>query len=217
MAYPEEAFLQLSGLQHFAFCRRQWALIHVEHQWAENFRTMDGTLLHKNAHDTRFTETRGDRVMKRGVRVYSATLGVSGACDVVEFFRQEDGIDLTGHRLWQPYPVEYKRGKPGVTHGDALQLCGQAMCLEEMLCCSIPAGAVYYGETRHREPVTFTEELREEVRTALAEMHQYAQRGYTPKVKPQKGCGACSLQDVCLPKLMRRKSVAEYVKEAVEG
>ena len=118
---------------------------------------------------------------------------------------------------WQPYPVEYKRGKPGVTHGDALQLCGQALCLEEMLCCTIPAGAVYYGEPRRREQVVFTEELRAEVRAALTEMHQYAQRGYTPKVKPRKGCGACSLQDVCLPKLMGKSSVEDYVKEAVEG
>ena len=196
----------------------QWALIHVEDQWAENFRTMDGQLFHQKAHDTGFAETRGDRVVKRGIRVYSAALGVSGACDVVEFSRQENGIPLAGHPgLWQPYPVEYKRGKPGVTHGDALQLCGQALCLEEMLCCTIPAGAVYYGELRRREQVVFTEELRAEVRAALTEMHQYAQRGYTPKVKPRKGCGACSLQDVCLPKLMGKPSVEHYVKEAVEG
>ncbi len=137
---------------------------------------------------------------------------------MVEFSRQENGIPLAGHPgLWQPYPVEYKRGKPGVTHGDALQLCGQALCLEEMLCCTIPAGAVYYGEPRRREQVVFTEELRAEVRAALTEMHQYAQRGYTPKVKPRKGCGACSLQDVCLPKLMGKSSVEDYVKEAVEG
>ena len=124
MTYPEESFLQLSGLQHFAFCRRQWALIHVEDQWAENFRTMDGQLFHQKAHDTGFAETRGDRVVKRGMRVYSATLGVSGACDVVEFSRQENGIPLAGHPgLWQPYPVEYKRGKPGVTHGDAWRRC----------------------------------------------------------------------------------------------
>ena len=97
MTYPVESFLQLSGLQHFAFCRRQWALIHVEDQWAENFRTMDGQLFHQKAHDTGFAETRGDRVVKRGMRVYSAALGVSGACDVVEFSRQENGIPLAGH------------------------------------------------------------------------------------------------------------------------
>ena len=152
------------------------------------------------------------------MRVFSRTLGVSGACDVLEFHRGGTGIPLAGREgLWQPFPVEYKRGRPKEHDADALQLCGQAMCLEEMLCCTIPAGAVYYGEPRRREQVVFTEELRAEVRAALTEMHQYAQRGYTPKVKPRKGCGACSLQDVCLPKLMGKSSVEDYVKEAVEG
>lgn len=218
MEYKEDDFLQLSGLQHFRFCRRQWALIHIEHQWEENFRTIDGAILHENAHNTAFSESRGDCFVTRGVSVYSARLGVSGQCDVLEYHRGTTGIPLAGKAgLWQPYPVEYKRGKPGVTHGDALQLCGQALCLEEMLCCTIPAGAVYYGEPRRREQVVFTEELRAEVRAALTEMHQYAQRGHTPKVKPRKGCGACSLQDVCLPKLMGKSSVEDYVKEAVEG
>ena len=218
MEYKEDDFLQLSGLQHFRFCRRRWALIHIEHQWEENFRTIDGAILHENAHNTAFSESRGDCFVTRGVSVCSARLGVSGQCDVLEYHRGTTGIPLAGKAgLWQPYPVEYKRGKPGVTHGDALQLCGQALCLEEMLCCTIPAGAVYYGEPRRREQVVFTEELRAEVRAALTEMHQYAQRGYTPKVKPRKGCGACSLQDVCLPKLMGKSSVEDYVKEAVEG
>ena len=218
MTYQEDDFLQLSGLQHFKFCRRQWALIHIENQWAENFRTTDGAILHANAHNGDLTESRGDLLITRDMRVFSRTLGVSGACDVLEFHRGGTGIPLAGREgLWQPFPVEYKRGRPKEHDADALQLCGQAMCLEEMLCCTIPAGAVYYGEPRRREQVVFTEELRAEVRAALTEMHQYAQRGYTPKVKPRKGCGACSLQDVCLPKLMGKSSVEDYVKEAVEG
>ena len=217
MTYPEESFLQLSGLQHFAFCRRQWALIHVEDQWAENFRTMDGQLFHQKAHDTGFAETRGDRVVKRGIRVYSAALGVSGACDVVEFSRQENGIPLAGHPgLGQPYPVEYKRGKPGVTHGDALQLCGQALCLEEMLCCAVPEGALYYGEPRRRTVVPFTPELRGQVQDNLKEMHELYKRRRPPKVKPSKACNACSLKVLCLPKLMGRKRVADYWAAAME-
>ena len=218
MGFKEEDYLQLSGLQHFVFCRRQWALIHIEGQWAENYRTVDGHLMHERVHDQEFRESRGDCLTVRGLAIHSTELGVSGQCDAVEFRRAPAGIALQNREgLWLPYPVEYKRGKPGVTHGDALQLCGQALCLEEMLCCTIPAGAVYYGEPRRREQVVFTEELRAEVRAALTEMHQYAQRGYTPKVKPRKGCGACSLQDVCLPKLMGKSSVKDYVKEAVEG
>lgn len=218
MDYKEEEYLQLSGLQHFRFCRRQWALIHIENLWAENLRTVDGQILHERAHDPGLREKRPGLIVVRGMAVSSRTLGVSGACDVVEFRRCAAGVPLRNEEgLFQPYPVEYKRGSPREDRANELQLCGQALCLEEMLCCTIPAGAVYYGEPRRREQVVFTEELRAEVRAALTEMHQYAQRGYTPKVKPRKGCGACSLQDVCLPKLMGKSSVEEYVKEAVEG
>lgn len=130
--YPEEDFLQLSGLQHFKFCRRQWALIYIENQWAENFRTTDGAILHENAHNGGFTESRGDLLVTRDMRIFSRTLGVSGACDVLEFRRGKTGIPLKGREgLWQPYPVEYKRGQPKENTADALQLCGQAMCLEK--------------------------------------------------------------------------------------
>ena len=217
MIYPEEDFLQLSGIQHFAFCRRQWALIHIEHQWAENYRTIDGAILHQNAHDTAFQESRGDRIITRGVSIYSAELGVSGQCDVLEYHRGSIGIPLPGKDgLWQPFPVEYKRGRPREDTGDALQLCGQAMCLETMLCCDIPEGALFYGEIRRRAVVPFTGELRSQVRELLAQMHDLYRRGYTPKVKPSRSCGACSLKELCLPKLMKNRSVADYLKAAME-
>lgn len=217
MEYKEEDFLQLSGLQHFKFCRRRWALIHIEHQWAENYRTIDGEILHKNAHDTQFQESRGDRFITRGVSVYSAELGVSGQCDVLEYHRGSTGIPLPGRDdLWQPFPVEYKRGKPREDTGDALQLCGQAMCLETMLCCDIPEGALYYGEIRRRERIAFTPELRSQVRQLLEQMHDLYRRGYTPKVKPTKSCNACSMKELCLPKLMKNRSVSAYLKSAME-
>ena len=217
MEYKEEDFLQLSGLQHFKFCRRRWALIHIEHQWAENYRTIDGAILHQNAHDTAFQESRGDRFITRGVSVYSAELGVSGQCDVLEYRQGNTGIPLAGKDgLWQPYPVEYKRGKPREDTGDTLQLCGQAMCLEAMLCCDIPEGALYYGEIRRRQRVTFTPELRLQVRELLEQMHELYQRGYTPKVRPSKFCNACSLKELCLPKLMKNRSVSAYLKSAME-
>ena len=215
--YSEADFLQLSGLQHFAFCRRQWALIHIENQWEENFRTIDGAILHQNAHDTQFFESRGDRFVTRGVSVYSAELGVSGQCDVLEYHRGNTGIPLAGKEgLWQPYPVEYKRGRPREDTGDALQLCGQAMCLETMLCCDVPEGALYYGEIRRRERVVFTPELRSQVKDLLAQMHDLYQRGYTPKVKPTKSCNACSMKELCLPQLMKNRSVSAYLKDAME-
>ena len=217
MIYSEEDFLQLSGLQHFAFCRRQWALIHIENQWAENYRTVDGALMHEKAHDRQFEESRGDLLIKRGVSIYSAALGISGQCDVLEYHRSQDGIPLPGREgLWVPYPVEYKRGEPKEGNADALQLCAQAMCLEAMLCCEIPEGALYYGQTRRRERISFTEELRTQVKDLLTQMHELRKRGYTPRVKPTKACNACSLKELCLPKLLKNRSVSAYLKAAME-
>ncbi len=216
-AYREEDFLQLSGLQHFAFCRRQWALIHIEAQWADNFRTVDGSLMHQNAHNETLRQKRGGLLTVRGLAVRSAKLGVSGQCDVVEFRQDPAGVPLRGQEgRWLPYPVEYKRGQPKAQDADELQLCGQALCLEEMLGCAVPEGALYYGETRRRKPVAFTAGLRGQVQASLAEMHALYQRRHTPKVRPTKACGACSLKELCLPKLMRARPVAEYLAGALE-
>lgn len=214
MDYEEDDFLQLSGLQHFKFCRRQWALIHIEHQWAENLRTTDGALLHNRAHDASLRELRGDTLITRGMPIFSRRLGVSGQCDVLEFHRDARGVSLAGQEgTWLPFPVEYKRGSPNDSSGDTLQLCGQAMCLEEMLCCTISEGALYYGEQRRRLPVSFTQELRREAEQALLEMHDLARRGRTPKVRPTKSCNACSLKQLCLPALMTSRPVERYLQE----
>lgn len=136
---------------------------------------------------------------------------------MLEYHRADTGIPIKGKEgLWQPYPVEYKRGSPREDTGDTLQLCGQAMCLEEMLCCDIPEGALYYGATHRRVTVPFTDELRRKVRDMLTQMHELYRRGYTPKVKPSKSCNACSLKELCLPKLMKNRSVAGYLKDAME-
>lgn len=212
MEYREEDYLMLSGIQHFAFCRRQWALIHIEQQWAENERTVAGELMHVNAHDPFMREKRKDTIISRSMPVYSRTMGVSGECDIVEFCRSEDGIHLHGHRgLFQVYPIEYKKGKPKDTEIDILQLTAQAMCLEEMLAACIEKGAVYYGETRRRQEVSFTEDLRERVRRTFEEMHQLYSKQYTPKVKWTKACNACSLKDICLPVLGKTRTVKDYI------
>jgi CRISPR-associated exonuclease Cas4 len=217
MAYDEADYLQLSGIQHFLFCRRQWALIHIEQQWAENLRTTDGKLMHRNAHDTQSHTRRGDVLTVRGLKIHSPKLGLSGECDVVEFHRDPNGVSLAmADGLLRPYPVEYKRGAVKPNHMDEAQLCAQAMCLEEMLCCKIPDGALFYGETRHREPVAFSSELRQEVEGTVLEMHELFQRGSTPKVKPTKACSACSLRELCLPKLMNKKSVGGYLRKELE-
>ncbi len=214
--YTEDRYLQLSGIQHFIFCRRQWALIHIEQLWQENHLTIDGDIFHERAHDSEFVESRGDVIITRGVYLHSARLGVSGQCDILEFHRDDDGITLSGRdSKWLPYPIEYKRGRPREDTGDAHQLCGQAMCLEEMLCCHIPVGALYYGETKRRVEVEFTEELRAEVESSLKEMHELFEQGYTPKVKPKKGCQSCSMKELCLPKLLKVRSAKEYISDTL--
>lgn len=204
--------LLLSGLQHFAFCRRQWALIHIEQQWSENVRTVEGMIFHRRAHDDVQFEARGDVLIARGLRIASQRLNVVGVCDVVEFHRDSAGIELFGREgRWSVYPVEYKKGVSKQNDADRLQLCGQAMCLEEMLACDIPEGSLFYGATRHREQVQFTDELRKHVSDMLDEMRQLFERGYTPKAKPTQGCNACSLKESCLPSLNKLPKVSAYI------
>lgn len=216
MFAPEDC-LMISGLQHFRFCRRQWALIHLEQQWAENLRTVEGKFLHERAHNEQLQERRGDLLTVCGLRVQSLTLGLSGICDVVEFRQDARGVPLSGKEgQWLPYPVEYKRGVPKQDGCDELQLCAQAMCIEEMLCCEIPEGALYYGEPRRRLRVSLTKELREEVRSDAAQMHALYRRGHTPRVRRTKSCNACSLKELCLPGLQKSGSVRDYLRRHME-
>ena len=217
--YTSDDLLPLSGIQHFLFCRRQWALIHIEQQWKENVLTVEGKLLHKRADDPFFTETRKGVITARSVPVASYRLGLSGVCDVVEFIASPDGVKLPSREgLYLAAPVEYKRGKEKHDHSDETQLCAQALCLEEMLSVAIPKGYLFYGETRHRVEIELTAELRNLVREMADEMHNYFQRGYTPKVKTSKACRSCSLADVCLPVLQEKVIAAsKYIKQQVES
>jgi len=214
--YNEDEFLQLSGIQHFAFCRRQWALIHIEMQWKENLRTVEGQILHENAHNPEMNEKRGNVIVVRAMPVHSRKMGVSGECDVVEFHKSDKGAHINGREgVYMPVPVEYKRGEPKSDNIDILQLAAQALCLEEMFCTDINYGYIYYGETRHRLKVDFDDEIRNEVVKLFEEMHLYYRRGYTPKVKISKKCNACSLKDLCVPVLNKNKSVAEYIDKFI--
>lgn len=212
--YKEDDFLMLSGIQHFVFCKRQWALIHIEQQWKENYFTVDGNIMHENAHDHGFMEKRKDILITRGMPVFSRTLGISGTCDVVEFHRNEEGIALKHTEgLFLPVPIEYKRGKPKEHDADALQLCAQAVCLEEMLVCRIESGFLYYGETKRRQEIVFDDGLREQVVMMCGKMHEYFARQHTPKVKVSKACQSCSLSEICLPKLNGSISVKDYMDQ----
>lgn len=214
MTNPEE-YLQMSGIQHSSFCRRQWALAYLEQQWAENLLTAEGRLEHTRCHEEG-SEKRGELLTVRGMRVISHRLRLSGACDVVEFRASKEGVPLQGREgLWQPMPVEYKHGHSKETDADRLQLCAQAMALEEMLLCHIPQAALFYMETHRRETVELTEELRKATQKAADEMNLYFERGYTPKVKPGKHCNACSLKDLCLPRLCRKADPRAYIQEHI--
>lgn len=217
MSYKEDDYLDLAGIQHFEFCRRQWALIHIEQQWADNVRTVSGNIMHEKAHDGDKSERRGNILIIRGLQVSSSELGISGICDVVEFHYDSGGITLYNREgKYMPFPVEYKRGNIKISDMDRLQLTAQAMCLEEMLCCKIEKGFLFYGEIKHREEVIFTNDLRECVKKKLIEMHQYYQRKYTPKVKITKACNACSLKDICLPILNKDRKASLYVSERIK-
>lgn len=217
MEYREEDFLLLSGIQHFVFCKRQWALIHIEQQWQENLRTIEGEILHEKTHDDSIKEKRGDLIISRGMPVFSRSLGIAGACDVVELHKTADGVKIFGRDgTYKPVPVEYKRGKPKEDEADILQLCAQAICLEEMLLCSIPEGFLFYGETKRRLRVLFDNALRVRLKTIVKEMHELYDKRHTPKVRPTKSCKACSLAELCMPKLCKNPSVNDYIRKNIE-
>lgn len=187
----EDDLLPLSALQHLLFCERQCALIHVEQVWAENPLTVEGKHLHEQA-DSGQQESRGDLRIARALPLRSLRLGLSGRSDVVEFQRIGEGA-------WRPFPVEYKRGRPKSHRADEVQLCAQALCLEEMLNVSVPAGALFYGQTRHRLDVAFDPELRRLAEETAARLHRLIASGITPKAVREPKCDQCSLLDLCMP------------------
>jgi len=203
--YAEDDLLPLSALQHLVFCERQCALIHIEQAWAENLFTAQGRILHDRVHST-LKETRATKHTEYGMPIRSLSLGLVGKADAVERF--DDGRIV---------PVEYKRGRPKSKNMDEVQLCAQAMCLEEMLGVRIEEGALFYGKTRKRMRVAFTEELRRQTAETANRLHAFIAEGKTPPPVYVKRCGRCSLVDMCLPKpLGRRAGVKAYIKRQVE-
>jgi CRISPR-associated exonuclease Cas4 len=174
--------------------------------------------MHERAHDSYLSEKRGDIITTGDMPVFSRRLGITGKCDIVEFIRDENGVSLRGRDgNWIPRPVEYKRGSPKKTDADELQLCAQALCLEEMLLCpKIENAYIFYGEPRRRESVPLTDALREKVKSMFIEMRSYYDRRYTPRVKKSRICGACSLKDVCLPGMSPPDSVRGYIDSRLE-
>lgn len=219
MDYNEDDYLMLSGLQHFFFCKRQWALIHVEQQWAENQATMEGNYLHEKADNPYIIETRNNMFIERAVPISSRELGVSGIIDVLEYIQDECGIKVANKEgLWRPNIVEYKRGKSKKDNRDIVQLTAQVMCLEEMLECKIESSDLYYNEVNRRTKVKITDELREITKAVALEMHRIYKEGITPLAESYKNCTLCSLYDLCMPRMTKKKSnVKNYIEKYATG
>jgi CRISPR-associated exonuclease Cas4 len=221
LLYDEDDLLPVSALQHLLFCERRAALICLEGQWQDNVFTAEGSLLHEQAHRAE-TECRGNLRIARSVWLKSLSLGLCGRADVIEFQLVENpepgkAVHLPGtDGLWQPFPVEYKRGRLRREKSFSVQVCAQALCLEEMLGISISSGALYYGKTRRRLEVPLDDTLREETRHAGHRLHELVSAGITPAARPQAKCHSCSMVDVCLPAAMSRKrNVRRYLQEAI--
>jgi len=205
--YDENDLLPLSALQHLLFCERQCALMHIEQAWDENRLTMEGRILHERVHAAD-DESRGNVRIVRGLRLRSRRLGLSGVADVVEFHRAENGA-------WIPFPVEYKRGKPKADPCDTVQLCAQALCLEEMLSIAVPAGALFYGTTRRRQDVAFDADLRRLTEETAQRLHGFLEGRVTPPPVFRPRCDNCSLKELCLPKAVGSRSARRYLQRMV--
>lgn len=205
----ESELLPISAIQHLLFCERQAALIHLERLWAENRLTVEGARMHKKTHDPRRSASRPGVRVERGLQLASHRLGLFGVADVVEFpLDDPDG---------PPVPIEYKRGRPKKHDADKVQLCAQAMALEEMLELDIPAGAIFYGRTRRRLDVSFDSTLRRTTENAACRLHEIIATGQTPLARREKKCDRCSLLNLCMPDALRPQATAQkYLADAVQ-
>lgn len=210
--------LMLSGIQHFRFCPRQWALIHIEQVWEDNALTSEGSILHKHVDDPFYRQKCGGNIVLRSVNIASHKLGLYGKSDVIELHAADDNEPnyiihpkYTGH--WLPVPVEYKHGKPKKDEIDEVQLVAQAICIEEMYNIKLSYGAFYYAEIRHRQEVEITDKLRETVFTCARQMHQAYESRTLPKPSGKAKCRRCSLKDLCMPELYVRPVVGQYLEQ----
>jgi CRISPR-associated exonuclease Cas4 len=215
--FDEEDLLPISALQHFMFCPRRCALVHIEQVWMENQLTVEGDILHERV-DELGRESRATLIVSHGVGIRSLRLGLTGKVDVIEFRLSADGLGgctlARKEGCWIPYPIEYKRGSPRRGFGDDIQVCAQALCLEEMLQCPVPAGAIYYAATRKRREIPFDAPLRAQTTTAISGLRSLIAASVVPPPVYAKKCDTCSLFDLCQPKL---PDSGNYVGRYLEG
>lgn len=219
MEYSEDDYLMLSGIQHFMFCSRQWALIHIEQQWAENEETVLGQLLHQKADNPYIKEKRSDTIISRAVPVSSKILGLSGILDILELHKNPSGIRIKGRKgYWIPNIVEYKRGVPKNEKYDIVQLAAQVLCLEETFQCHISSASLYYFGNNKKIDIEITDELKAQVVELSREMHRLFTEQKLPKAELYRNCKRCSLYDICKPHLSKKsKNIERYMSNAMLG
>ena len=214
--YTEDDMLMLSGIQHYMFCPRQWALIDLEQQWADNKLTIEGNILHENVDNPFYRQKNGDVITLRSVHIASQSLGLYGISDAVELLPSDSAEDAITHGrypgYWKPYPVEYKRGHRKPNECDEVQLAAQVICLEEMYGIHIPYGALYYNEVKHREVISISDSLRRLTQQCAEKMHEIYKSRVIPAANKQKFCKSCSLKDICMPEVSECAQVCNYLK-----
>lgn len=219
MSYSEEDMLMLSGIQHYVFCPRQWALIHLEQQWKGNVLTIEGMLLHQQVDNPAYRAKKGDKITLRRVALASQTLGLTGFSDAIELQPVETSEDAILHPsypgYWKPIPIEYKRGKSKPNRCDEVQVAAQAICLEEVYGIHIPKGMIFYHEEKGREEVVIDDELRRFTQQCANDMHQIYRSGTTPPAVYSTHCSRCSLYDLCIPLLSSKQDVKDYLTQSL--
>lgn len=219
--YCDDDMLMLSGIQHYRFCPRQWALIHLEQKWDDNRLTVEGHILHTHVDDPFYRQKMGDYVMLRSVNLASYELGLYGVSDAIELRPSEDGNNSIHHPKypghWTPVPIEYKHGKPKPNEIDEVQLAAQVMCLEEMYSIHLCQGEFFYWETRHRLAVEITPDLRQIVRNCAEAMHSIMRSKRIPKMAVGKHCVSCSLKNICMPETSKCNSVRTYLENCLKN
>ena len=215
MSYSAEDMLMLSGIQHYVFCPRQWALIHLEQQWEENVLTIEGMLLHQQVDNPAYRVKRGDKLTLRRVALASKALGLNGLSDAIELQPAESEVDAIRHPAypgyWKPVPIEYKRGRSKPNRCDEVQVAAQAICLEELYGIRIPTGMIYYNEEKGRQEVVLDDELRRFTQQCADGMHQLYRSAITPPAIYSAHCRQCSLYDLCIPLLSAKQEVEDYL------
>lgn len=210
--------IQIPGIQHYVYCKRQWGLLYIENLWVDNYLTLDGDKIHENAHDYQKKESRNDKFIERGTYINSEKYNLTGQCDIIEYIKDDNGICLANHDdKWKIIPVEYKHGDGSSIDIDKYQLFAQILCLEEMFQTKINDGYIYYKKSNKKIKISFLEQERNELEKIIFEMNELLKKQYTPKVKySRKKCANCSMLDICNPKIFNQKNIKNYIQEVIE-